>query len=132
KSFIRLREVSPGFNADGVLALRVSLLSTRYPQGAARTQFFSQAIERIKSLPGVRGAGGVLSLPLGGDTFNVGRAYIREGRPATAEEAGGAMYLAATPDYFRTLQIPVLKGRTFTEQDNDKSPMVVVVNETLA
>jgi putative ABC transport system permease protein len=89
-------------------------------------------LERIGALPGVESAGAVLSLPLGGDTFNVGRSFIREGRPATPEESAGASYLAATPGYFRALRIPLVAGRTFTEQDTEESPMVVVVNETMA
>lgn len=132
RSFLRLRDVNPGFDTAGVLAMRISASGDRYPAGSARAALYQQVLERIKSLPGVESAGAVLSLPLGGDTFNVGRSFIREGRPATPEESAGASYLVATPGYFRALQIPLLSGRTFTEQDTDKSPMVVIVNETMA
>jgi predicted permease len=132
RSFLRLRVVDTGFNPAGVLALRLSASGPKYPAGPARAEFYRQALERIKSLPGVESAGAVLSLPLGGDTFNVGRSFIREGHPATPEESANASYLTATPGYFRALQIPVLAGRVFTEGDADKSPMVVVVNETMA
>jgi putative ABC transport system permease protein len=71
-------------------------------------------------------------MPLGGDTFNVGRSYVREGRPLTPEESANATYLVITPDYFRTLRIPVSSGRAFTEQDNLGSPKVVIVNQTMA
>src|SRR5439155_25454732 len=71
KSFTRLRDVSPGFNADNVLSLRVTGVSGKYAAGEPRTQFFRQAVEHLKTLPGVQSAGAVLSLPLGGDTFNV-------------------------------------------------------------
>jgi len=74
----------------------------------------------------------VLSLPLGGDTFNVGRSYIREGRPFTPEESTAATYLAATPNYFRTLQIPLVAGRVFSDQDTDQTTKVLIVNETMA
>src|SRR6185503_541675 len=77
-------------------------------------------------------AGAVLSLPLGGDSFNVGCSYIREGHPATPEESVNATYLVATPGYFQTLQIPLVAGRTFTDQDVEQSTKVVVVNQTLA
>ena len=130
KSFMRLREVSPGFNPDNVLTLRV--VSAKYAVGEPRAQFFRQVGERLKSLPGVQSAGAVLSLPLGGDTFNVGRGYIREGRPATPEEAGNAAYLVATSDYFRTMQIPLLAGRAFSNQDTDQTGKVMIVNETMA
>jgi putative ABC transport system permease protein len=132
KSFMRLRDVTPGFNPANVLSVRISLPSAKYPKGEPRVQMLRQTVEHIKSLPGVQSAGAVLSLPLGGDTFNVGRSYIREGRPATPEESANAAYLVATPDYFRALQIPLVAGRAFTEQDTEQTPKVVVVNESMA
>jgi putative ABC transport system permease protein len=132
KSFIRLRDVSPGFNPEQTLALRVSLPSAKYPKGEPRVQLLNQVLERLSVLPGVRSTGAVLSLPLGGDTFNVGRSYIREGRPFTPEESANAAYLVATPDYFRTMQIPVVNGRAFSAQDTEKAPNVLIVNETMA
>jgi putative ABC transport system permease protein len=131
KSFIRLRDVSPGFNVENVLTIRIAA-GGKYKPGEPRVQFFRQAVEHLKALPGVQSAGAVLSLPLGGENFNVGRAFIREGRPATPDESGNAAYLAATPDYFRTLQIPILAGRTFTDQDTEQTPKVMIVNETMA
>jgi putative ABC transport system permease protein len=132
KSFMRLREVSPGFNPANVLSMRISLPGSKYPAGEASAQMLRQTVEHIKALPGVESAGAVLSLPLSGDTFNVGRAYIREGRPATPEESGDAAYLVITPDYFRALQIPLISGRTSTDQDTADTTKVVIVNESLA
>jgi putative ABC transport system permease protein len=132
KSFMRLRDVTPGFNPANVLSVRISLPSAKYPKGEPRVQMLRQTVEHIKSLPGVQSAGAVLSLPLGGDTFNVGRSYIREGRPATPEESANAAYLVATPDYFRALQIPLVAGRAFTDQDTEQTPKVVVVNESMS
>jgi putative ABC transport system permease protein len=131
RSFIRLREVHPGFNPGGVLAMRLSVPGAKYP-GEARARFYEQAIEKLRALPGAESAGGVLSLPLGGDTYNVGRSFIREGQPATPEESASANYVVATPGYFETLQIPLVSGRTFDGHDNEKSQMVVVINETMA
>lgn len=132
KSFMHLRDVSPGFNPANVLSVRVAIPSAKYGQGEPRTQILRQLEERIESIPGVQSAGAILSLPLGGDTFNVGRSYIREGRPATPEESAGATYLVATPDYFQTLNIPLLSGRLFTNQDTEQTTKVVVVNESMA
>ena len=132
KSFVRLREVRSGFNADNLLTMRVGIPPGKYRENEARVQFFQQAINRIQSLAGVQKAGMVLSLPLGGDTFNVWRSYIREGRPATPEESDNAAYLATTPDYFRTLQVPLIDGRVFSDRDTDNTPKVVIVNETMA
>ena len=132
KSFMHLRDVSPGFNPANVLSVRISIPSAKYAQGEPRTQVLRQVEEHIKSLPGVQSAGAVLSLPLGGDTLNVGRSYIREGRPATPEESRNASYLVATPDYFRTLNIPLLNGRLLTDQDTEQTAKVVVVNDSMA
>ena len=108
-------------------------LPGKYPSGAPRAQMFQQAVDKIKTVPGVESQlAAVLSLPLGGDSFNVGRSYIREGRPATPEESANAAYLVITPDYFRAMQIPLTEGRAFTDQDNDKSPKVVIVNQAMA
>jgi putative ABC transport system permease protein len=132
KSFMQLRDVSPGFNPSNVLSVRVSLPSAKYPKGEPRVQMLRQTLEHLKSLPGVESASAVLSLPLGGDTFNVGRSLIREGRPFTPEESSNAMYSVATPDYFRTLQIPLISGRLFTDQDAEQAPKIVIVNESMA
>ena len=132
KSFMRLRDVSPGFNSANVLSVRISLPSAKFPKGEPRVQMLRQVVEHIRSLPGVQSAGAVLSLPLGGDTFNVGRSYIREGRPATPEESANAAYLVATPDYFHALQIPLVAGRAFTDQDTEQTPKVLIVNESMA
>ena len=132
KSFMHLREVSPGFNPANVLSVRVGIPGAKYAQGEPRTQVLRQLEEHIESLPGVQSAGAILSLPLGGDTFNVGRSYIREGQPATPEESRNATYLVATPDYFQTLNIPLISGRGFTDQDTEQTTKVVVVNESMA
>jgi putative ABC transport system permease protein len=132
KSFMKLREVSPGFTPESVLTMRLSIPSARYPKGEPRVQALRQTIERLKAMPGVQSAGAVLSLPLGGDNLSVGRSYIREGRPATPEESANARYLVATPGYFQTLQIALVAGRTFTDEDVEKSTKVVIVNETMA
>ena len=131
KSFLRLSEVSPGFNPSNVITARLSTAG-KYPSGAPRAQLFRQAVDKVKTVPGVVAAGAVLSLPLGGDSFNVGRSYIREGRPATPEESSGAGYLVITPDYFRAMQIPLTEGRTFTDQDNAESTKVLIVNQKMA
>jgi putative ABC transport system permease protein len=130
RSFIRLSDVSPGLNTENTLTMRTSL--SKYPQGEPRVQALRQVVEKLTALPGVESAGSVLSLPLGGDNLNVGRSLIREGRPATTEESSNATYLVATTDYFRTLQIPLVSGRAFTEQDTEQTPKVVIVNETMA
>ena len=132
KSFLHLREINPGFNPDNVLTMRLTLTPGKYAQGEPRAQIYKQLIDHVKATPGVQSAGAVLSLPLGGDTFDVGRSLIREGRPMTPDESSNAQYLPVTPDYFQTLQIPLKSGRFFTDQDTLQSTKVVLVNETMA
>jgi len=132
KSFLHLREINPGFNPDNVLAVRLSLPPGKYAQGEPRAQIYKQLLDQVKATPGVQSAGAVLSVPLGGDTFQVWRGVIREGRPMTPDEQSDAQDLPITPDYFQTLQIPLKAGRTFTDQDNLQNTKVVIVNETMA
>jgi putative ABC transport system permease protein len=132
KSFMHLRETDPGFNPDNALTMRLSAPWKKYAEGEQRVQLYKQLIDQVKATPGVQSAGATLSLPLGGDTFNVGRSLILEGHPMTPDQAVVAMYLAVTRDYFQTVQIPLKAGRTFTDQDNMQNTKVVIVNETIA
>jgi putative ABC transport system permease protein len=132
KSFLHLREINPGFNADNVLTMRLSLPPGKYKQGEPRAQIYHQLVEQVKATPGVKSAAAVLSLPLGGDTFEVGRSVIREGRPLTPDEQTNAQYLPVTTDYFQTLEIPLKEGRAFTDQDTSQTTKVIIVNETMA
>jgi putative ABC transport system permease protein len=132
KSFTLLRKIDPGFNAANVLAMRLALPPGKYKDGGPRAQAFQQLVNQVKTVPGVQSAGAVLSLPLGGDTFGVGRGVMLEGKPARVENETNAMYCVVTPDYFNTLQIPLKQGRMFTDHDDAQSPEVVIVNETMA
>jgi len=132
KSFMHLREISPGFNPDNVLAMRMALPPGKYAPGEPRAQIYKQLIDSVKATPGVQSAGATLSLPLRADDFNLGRGVIAEGRPLTPQEQISALYLAITPDYLQTLQIPLKAGRTFTEQDTAQSTKVAIINETMA
>ena len=131
KSFMLLRETDPGFDAANVLTMRVSVPGAKY-KGAQKAEFFQRLTESVAALPGVESAGAVLSLPLGGSNYSVGRSFIPDGRPLTPEESINASYTVATPQYFRTMKIPLIAGRQFTERDNKDAPQVIVVNETLA
>jgi len=133
KSFIHLKDVSPGFNSERVVVSRVAPPPGKYPPGESRSQIFDQIVEHARSIPGVQSAGAVLSLPLGGDTFNVGRDLLKEGDPNTPENGHDAMYLVVTPGYFSTLQIPLKTGREFSSTDaGTNAPKVIILNETMA
>jgi len=131
KSFVRLQEVSPGFNAHNVLTANVQLPYPKY-DNPQFVEFFRQLKERLEAAPGVQAVGGSINLPLNASGYAIGRGFIPEGRPLTVDENRDAMFSAITGDYFRALQIPLLSGRTFELRDNADAPKVVIINETIA
>ena len=128
KSFLRMRGIDPGFRSDRILTLNVNLTLSQYPKPLEQTRFFQQAIERIAVLPGVEAVGAGTSLPLGGYSMTVSGLTI-EGKP----EAGTAASLTmVSPGYLRTLAIPLVQGRYFSDSDGEGAPSVVMVNESFA
>ena len=131
-SFERLRAIDPGFNPDKVLTCQISLPS-RYkdPQIVA---FYQQLIERLRALPGVKAAGASMTLPLRQSGGGFWGGLIIEGRAAvTRESIPIVSFVQVTPGYFRAMGIPLLKGREFSEVDNNgQSPKVAIINATLA
>jgi putative ABC transport system permease protein len=130
RSLGRLQAVPPGFDARGVLTAVVALPDATYPRGAKQIAYFRALTERLGGLPGVSAAGAVSILPESPnfDQTNarvVGRAYA----PGTEEVAD---VYRVTPGYFRALAIPLVAGRLFTEQDDDRHPPVGVLNEEMA
>lgn len=130
KSFLRLQQVDPGFDATNVVSMNIALPTSKYRQQQVLT-FYDQLIERVKNLPGVRSVAGINPLPLG--NTNVSSRFVVEGAPFVAlADRPFAGTRVVTPDYFQTMSIPQLKGRSFTEQDREKTPNVIIVNEALA
>jgi putative ABC transport system permease protein len=131
KSFLRLQEIRPGFNAHNVLIANVALPGAKY-KDQQFVEFFRQLKERLEAAPGVQAMGGNVNLPLNASGYAIGRAFIPEGRPLAVEESKDAMFSTITGDYFRALQIPLLAGRTFEPRDNADGLKVVIINETTA
>src|SRR6187401_538122 len=131
KSFLRLQEVRPGFNAHNVLIANLSLPGAKY-KDQQFVEFFRQLMERLEAVPGVQAVGGSINLPLNASGYMIGRGFIPEGRPLTVDENKDAMYSTITGNYFRALQIPLLSGRTFALRDNVDGAKVVIINETVA
>jgi putative ABC transport system permease protein len=133
KSFVLLRDVNPGFDAENVLTMRMALFDSRYYRDLQlQPAFFRELTSRVSALPGVEAAGATVSLPLGGSNYGVSRAFVREGRPLATEETIDSDYFVVTPGYLETMRISVKTGRSFTDHDTAESPPVVVVNENLA
>ena len=130
RSFARLQDVQPGFDPRNVLTGNLALPTVRYPIGPKQTTFYRMAIERIRRLPGVRYAAAVNVLP---ETTNFDTTGTQmEGHNVTPGEEPYLDRYIVTPDYFRTLSIPLVRGRLFTEQDNGQMPLVALINETAA
>jgi putative ABC transport system permease protein len=135
KSFVQLQSVNAGFDPHNLLTMEITLPPSRYGQNQQQIAFFQQALERIKTLPGVQAAGAVQDLPFRFNemSFPVKIEATLEGQLAqSAAEQPKAVYRAVTVDYFRALGISLLEGRGFTEQDDQNTTPVVIINQAMA
>ena len=127
RSFIRLQNVDPGFRSEQVFTARVSLPGARYPQPRDSAAFFEAAVSRIRELPGVQSAAGTAFLPMSGA---IGTRFYRLDRPVPADgQAPSTQVRPVTPDFFRTMGMPLRAGRDFTGADRDGAPAVAIVSE---
>jgi putative ABC transport system permease protein len=131
KSFAQLQQVNPGFRPEGVLSMQLTLPEAKYREPQQRQEFYRRLMERVKALPGVEAAGATNVLPLSGQ--NQSGSFTIEGRPVPQGQTSphGDRWLV-TADYFRTMNIPLVRGRYFTEQDGPDAPGVAMVDETMA
>jgi putative ABC transport system permease protein len=131
-SLLRIASMDVGFDAGHLLAARVSLPTARYPQGAARQQFFARLAERLRTDPRVRAAGAIESLLLD-QLPNSAGFFTLAGRPAdTAVVDEPLTRDAITPGTLRTLGLPLLYGRDVSAADGPDAPPVVIVNAIMA
>ena len=130
RTFLQLQSVQSGFDPQQVLTVRLSPSGANYKTDADYSTFFGNVLQRISAIPGVKSAGLINTLPLAkGPTAG----FRIEGRPpATPDKWPSANYRSISPDYFRTMKIPMIAGRAFTEQDKDQSPRVIMINQALA
>lgn len=129
RSFHRLLSVDPGLNAKNVLTLTFDLPDSKY-NDEQQMDFYTQLVTRAGNLPGVASAGAITPLPLSGNNAMI--TFQIEGHPVPKSEEPSADIAVASPGLFKTLNIPMLRGRDFSERDDTKSPGVVVVNEAFA
>ncbi len=130
-SFLKLQRTPPGFNPKGVAAAFVGVPLTRYKTSPEQAQFFDAVVERLKSVPQVKGAAAVIGLPLSG--FNPRSPYSVVGRPILPLPQRPLAGLGVvSDDYFKLMEIPLRKGRPFNAQDRDGSPGVCIINESFA
>ena len=129
QSLWRLRQVSPGFNAQNVLTFSLAVPEVKYPT-EKQSQFFSDLTTRISSLPGVQSSSCILPLPLSGDRFSL--SFEQEGKPIAKGDQPSADFFNIGIGYFRAMGIPLLKGRDFDDRDRHKSTQVIIVSDTFA
>jgi putative ABC transport system permease protein len=128
-SLLRLQRVAPGFDSQHVLTFKLDLPYVRYP-GLLQTRFFERAIERLSHLPGVLSASAVLPLPLDGGA--VATFVTIEGQPVAGANGPRAGYTWVEPGYFRTVGIPLIRGRDFAGADDLTTAPVVIINQAFA
>ena len=132
RSFYKLQRVDPGFNPERVLTAQLSLNWTKYQTPQDRATFFDNLLERVRAHPGVVSAAVSSDLPLERQGPR-NRSFQIEKRPI--EDGGVAPVLDlrwASPSYFRTIGIPLIQGRVFTERDDAQAPPVAVINRSMA
>ncbi|HXI74537.1 MAG TPA: ABC transporter permease, partial [Pyrinomonadaceae bacterium] len=132
RSFVKLHAVNPGFNPNNVLTMKVSLRGPNYQKDAPIIAFHDQLIDKIKALPGVQAVATRSHVPIAADDGYANLSFVIEGQLPDAANRSTAFYNAVSPDYFQTMQIPVLEGRPFEARDDRKSQSVIIINETLA
>jgi putative ABC transport system permease protein len=130
-TFGHLKRIDPGFDASHALVVPAFLPPAKYPTAAAQRAFFIRATHELAAVPGVAAAGATNALPLSGD--NTSGSLAIEGAPAPAPTARpNADRRAVTPGYFDSLAIHLREGRVFTDQDDERAPLVVVVSRAFA
>lgn len=131
KSFVRLENTSPGFQPERILTMRVHLTGLRDASPEKQAAQWEEVIDRVRQVPGVNSVGSIQWLPLT-QSFSATGFWVA-GRPTPKhgdEPVAGVSVV--TPGYFGTMGIPVVKGRALTDHDRSNTPLVTVVNQTLA
>ncbi len=131
RSFANLRGQDPGFRSEGLLTMRLVLPESKYPDPEKRAAFFEQAVEKLRSLPGVKGVAFTSALPLvwkgGTNSFCVqGRPHPADTLPYDANDR------VVSPDYMQVMGMTLRAGRFFDRTDGPQSQPVVIINETMA
>jgi predicted permease len=131
RSFVQIQQASPGFSSENVLSASIDLAEDRYADDAKKVQFYEQLLGAVRALPGVTSAGLVNNMPFSGN--NAQSSYAIEGHDAKNGEAmphGFAQMV--DEDFFKSLQVPILQGRSFNNGDTRDAMKVAIVDELLA
>lgn len=129
QSLYRLQQVDSGLKPENVLTFNVGLSEVKY-KSAMQSQFFIDLKNRLEATPGVQSASTIYPLPLSGDRFSI--SFEIEGRPVPRKDNPSADFFTTGVGYFRTMGIPVIKGRDFDDRDKRGSTPVIIITETFA
>jgi putative ABC transport system permease protein len=129
-SVVKLSRVQPGFDPDHLLTFRVALTGPNYASAPSRVSFAFDLLTRLQAAPGVRHAALSSVIPFGGSRD--GNGFNIEGRVRKPGELQIADQRQVSPNYFETMNIPLLKGRLFNATDDSRGELVVIINRTLA
>ncbi|MGA3185743.1 MAG: ABC transporter permease [Bryobacteraceae bacterium] len=130
RTSIALQRVDPGYDTSNIITMQMSLTGPKYLKSMAVEQTVRDGVERIRAIPGVIGATATCCVPLQG---GYGLPFQIVGRPLTdGQYHGGGEWITLSPGFFEIYKIPVKRGRTFSQRDDDKAPAVVVINEAMA
>lgn len=130
RSFLSLNSIAPGFNPKGVLTVGIGLPLASYPDIPKQARFYDRLVTEIRTHPGVQSAACIIRLPMLG--FNASTAFTIQGKPVPPQDAPQTDYRAVTQDYFKSMGVPILDGRDFTDREMQDAPDVTIINKRMA
>jgi predicted permease len=130
-SFVHLLGIDPGFSTDRVVTMEISPTSTRYPNDQTRAGLYDRILDRARGLPGIASLAWTSLLPLTGETW-VDAIQRPDGTTALSQHPPSANYRFVAPDYFRTLSMPIVAGRSFEDRDRGGAAPPAVISARAA
>jgi putative ABC transport system permease protein len=131
RSFARLQQVNVGFNPAQLLTAQIGLPRAQYAKPEQWISFYRQTLERMNALPGAQEAAVAVPLPLSDSYINL--AFEVEGRPPHSKsDSPTADFVAISPSYFHVMQVPLMRGREFSDADSERGPKVCAISFSLA
>src|SRR3954468_19139417 len=125
-----LQRVSPGFTTERLITMQLLLPQTRYSDAAAMIRFYHRLHDGVAASPGVTDSAIATTLPMTGS--DIGMGFAPADRPIVPGQRSAAAFFGVTPEYSSTLRIAIVRGRGFTERDDEQAPPVVIISETMA
>ena len=129
KSFVAIMRVNPGMQIENTLSMVLTLAPTQYETGPKRSDYYRPLLEKMNAVPGIEAAAFTQTMPF---TWGIPALFSIEGSAEDAAKLPPTIYDSVSPSYFSTMRIPLLAGRTFTENDKDGAPLVVVLSAATA